>query len=300
MKKKPPSINTENCLPVDPESGSRAAHTKKTSHSDTFSHIIKFAPFPIVVIDDKDRVEYVNPGFTDLFGYTRNELSTLTDWFNTAYPDPEYRARVLSEWNADQDTIVKKTPRTKSFYVTCKNGLMKHITFHVTYTKKKIIIFFEDTTEQDNAETELKTINRRYKSIIENINDALFIHDFNGTILDVNDNTLKLTGYTLEELLGKNLQDLGRAPVVNDKIKNLLIRDSILFEGILTKKDGTPVPVSVSSRVVARDGKGIVQAFARDLSELKKSAELLQQSEENTGLYSNGPPWEYFISTKTE
>jgi len=292
MKKKTAPRSTDNTSPSHPSTSGPegTAHTGKETLNIAFSHIIEFSPFPVVIVNDNQMIEYVNPRFTDVFGYTADDLHTSADWFNSAYPDPEYRSYVMTEWSADHETFVHKNSISKSFHVTCKNGLIKHITFHVTRTNNKTVIFFEDTTERDNAETELKTTNRRYKSIIEHINDALFIHDFNGTILDVNDNTLKMTGYTLQELLGKNLRDLGRTAIVHEKIKKLFDRDSLLFEGILTRKDGTPVPVSVSSRVVARDGKGIVQAFARDLSEMKKSAELLQQSEEKYRLIFERTP----------
>ena len=51
----------------------------------------------------------------------------------------------------------------------------------------------------------LRESEEKYRSIAENTNDALVIHDFEWKILDVNKNTCKLLGYKREELVGGKL-----------------------------------------------------------------------------------------------
>ena len=65
-----------------------------------------------------------------------------------------------------------------------------------------------DITAQKEAEIALVAGERKYQSIVDNITDALFIHDFHGTIIDVNENACRMHGYRREELdWGEPLQD---------------------------------------------------------------------------------------------
>lgn len=55
------------------------------------------------------------------------------------------------------------------------------------------------------SEKKLKESEKRYRLIVDNVNDALYVINFKGTILDVNDNGCRLIGYTCEELLGSSI-----------------------------------------------------------------------------------------------
>ncbi len=66
-----------------------------------------------------------NKGFTKLTGYSVEDVKTLEDWFPKAYPDPEYREKVLTDWQ--ESTLQEKTIR--EFEVTCKDGNVKSIEF---------------------------------------------------------------------------------------------------------------------------------------------------------------------------
>ncbi|AFL72760.1 response regulator [Thiocystis violascens] len=55
------------------------------------SAIIDAAPVPIAVIDEGQRINYLNPAFIEMFGYTLEDVPTLADWWPRAYPDPDYR-----------------------------------------------------------------------------------------------------------------------------------------------------------------------------------------------------------------
>ncbi len=133
-----------------------------------------------------------------------------------------------------------------------------------------------DTTKQREAEAALSASERRYQTIVENITDGLIIHDFQGNILDVNENACRMLGRTRAELVGRNL-----ASVDNDesrkeiprKIQAMIQSGSSLFEAIQLRKDGSEVPVEVSTKVVSREGAGVIHAFVRDLTERKKALE---------------------------
>jgi len=55
------------------------------------------------------------------------------------------------------------------------------------------------------------------------------------------------------------------------RMATLIEEGTLLFEGVHRRKDGTPLHVSVSARVISREGEGRVQSFVRDISERKQA-----------------------------
>ena len=135
-----------------------------------------------------------------------------------------------------------------------------------------VVMVFSDVTEQYNARQALQESENRYRTIVENINDGLIIFDFQLKITDLNEMAYRMLGYEQGELLGANLaaitsrEDQKNAPLL---MEQLLKRDHSLFEGKLLHKDGTPVPVESSLKVVSREGHGLIQAFVRDITRRK-------------------------------
>ncbi|MGZ3810335.1 MAG: PAS domain S-box protein [Mucilaginibacter sp.] len=68
-----------------------------------------------------------------------------------------------------------------------------------------------------NADLEKRVIERtaefrkseeKYRSLIEHASDAIYVVDFKGNFTDVNASLCKMTGYTREELMGLNVEDI--------------------------------------------------------------------------------------------
>ncbi|MBN2040796.1 MAG: PAS domain S-box protein [Spirochaetes bacterium] len=145
-----------------------------------------------------------------------------------------------------------------------------------------IAVYCRDITENKQKEISLQREVKRYRSIVDNTNDAFLIHDFNENILDLNENACRLLGYTKEELLGSSLKIIDSEDnknQLNERLKHLQKNDSIVFESIHIRKDGTLIQTEVSSRIVSREGSGIVLGFIRDISERKKVEVALKESE---------------------
>ena len=126
---------------------------------------------------------------------------------------------------------------------------------------------------------------KRFSSIVENLNDALLITDFTGSIQDLNENACGIFGYPREELLGANI-----ALIVNQKARGKIAdnmaflgtHDDLLFEMDYIRKDSSVLPVEVSAKVVSREGDGLIQSFIRDISARKQAETSLRKtSQEN-------------------
>jgi len=113
----------------------------------------------------------------------------------------------------------------------------------------------------------------RYRTIVENTNDALIIHDFQGNILDINENACRMLGYHRDELVQATLSKIDSKENMmcfQGRREQLLKKDQSVFEGAYVRKDGSEVPVETSAKVVSRFGNGIIQGFSRDISERKE------------------------------
>lgn len=86
----------------------RLAAEELRAESARSRRVIEAAPVPFALNDEQGNITYLNPAFVENFGYTREEIPTLECWWPLAYPDPDYRRWVASEWAARVD-LAKKT-----------------------------------------------------------------------------------------------------------------------------------------------------------------------------------------------
>ncbi len=141
-----------------------------------------------------------------------------------------------------------------------------------------------DITERKRTEEALTVSEKKYRSLFENANDAIFIIDpVHLTILDANENAYNRLGYSLEELRRLKINNItGSSSVSSNKSKvwELMQKDSMIFEHTQKHKDGLEIPVEISSKIINYHGRKIIQAFVRDITERKQDQEKLRKSAE--------------------
>lgn len=124
----------------------------------------------------------------------------------------------------------------------------------------------------------------RYRDCFENAKDAIYVHDLNGRYTMVNKAGEALIGYTREEILQMSISDVVPQNCL-EKIqarlnKKLTDHAPTIYEVEAIRKDGTHVPVEVSSRLIYENGVAVaVQGSARDITERKRAAEALRASQ---------------------
>lgn len=123
-----------------------------------FRLLVEFAPFGILLMECDMGVEYVNPRFTEMFGYRLEEISDIHAWHRLAFPDPDYREKMISLWEEDfvnGPQVGKVSDRT--FVVYCRDGSRKiaHIR-SVVMDNGKVLMSYEDITDRKVAEDALR------------------------------------------------------------------------------------------------------------------------------------------------
>jgi len=118
---------------------------------------------------------------------------------------------------------------------------------------------------------ELMTSEERYQNFMNATTDAVFVHNFNGLILDVNNSACLSLGYTRQELINTYAWEVEIA-ITEETIKQnsrKLLDGPIQLEGRHRRKDGGTFPVDVRLSVFNSMGEPFVLAIVRDISEQK-------------------------------
>jgi PAS domain S-box-containing protein len=124
-----------------------------------------------------------------------------------------------------------------------------------------------------------------YHNIFNSITDALYILDANGIFLEVNEGAVRMFGFSREEFIGQTSALLS-APGMNDPslllplYANALAGLPQLFEWWGRRKNGSVFPKEVALTEGTFKGNHVVIASARDITERRRSEEMLRQSEE--------------------
>jgi len=113
-----------------------------------------------------------------------------------------------------------------------------------------------------------------YRALFEQSDDCIFIISLDLRYMATNPQALELLGYTENELIGKPVSDVMTMDASLGHTA-LLDENSDLLERILRRKDGTTVPVEISTSIVYEESglPAYIQSIARDISK-RKAVEL--------------------------
>ena len=127
---------------------------------------------------------------------------------------------------------------------------------------------------QARAENDLLEAAKEFRTIFDSTNDAIFIADFEGRFLDVNEAASKNLGYGREELLGKMISDVDTAEsaaLLPARLAVIRKSGSACFESVQRRKDGTTLPVEINNRAIVFRRQPALMGIAREISERKKA-----------------------------
>ena len=141
---------------------------------------------------------------------------------------------------------------------------------------------WELITEQKQLKRELEKREKKYRSLFEESNDAIFIYNGQGQILDVNLRAIHLLGYEKKQLLEQNIRCLHPAselPRIEQNIKKTMQRGHYRFESSLKTKAGKTIYVEISARIFDPEEK-LIQGIVRDITQWKETLEKLTEQKE--------------------
>jgi PAS domain S-box-containing protein len=124
-------------------------------------NILLNLPIAIALTNDQ-KILFNNKHFTQLFGYSTEDIKTVDDWWLKAYPDEEIRQREFKTWEA-----AIHNARTESTYfdaietsISCKDGTQRNIEMSGIPLGKMLVTAFIDVTERRRIEEERQNIEK--------------------------------------------------------------------------------------------------------------------------------------------
>ncbi|HSO72386.1 MAG TPA: PAS domain S-box protein, partial [Thermodesulfobacteriota bacterium] len=151
-----------------------------------FQILVDASPLGVSLVGPDGRYKYVNPKFTEIFGYTLKDIPEGRDWFRRAYPDESYRREVIAQWMKDLREVPRGESRPRTFKVICKDGTEKVILFSpVSMETGDQLVIYEDITERKKLEIQL--IQAQKMEAVGTLAGGI-AHDFNNLLMAIQGN----------------------------------------------------------------------------------------------------------------
>ncbi|MHB8858115.1 MAG: PAS domain S-box protein [Thermoleophilia bacterium] len=133
----------------------------------------------LVASGEKQQVILVNEKFTELFGYTLEDVPDVEHWWPLAYPDEKYRDEVRAEWLTKIGISLRTGNEIEAMEtaVTCRDGSDRYIKTHFSPigTGARSLVTFFDVTERRRERQDLSDTERRYRQVLESSRDGFVV-----------------------------------------------------------------------------------------------------------------------------
>lgn len=251
-----------------------------------FQTLAENSPLAMAMIGQDGAYKYVNPKFTEIFGYDPAEVPDGRTWFRKAYPDPIYRHEVIANWVKDLENAKPGEKRSQTCTVTCKDGTVKIISFiNVQLDNGDNLVTCEDITERHLAAEAIKRSEQHFRLLIENSLFHLRIIEPDGTIRYESPTLERFLGYETAEQEGFNAFDFVHPDdqaLAREKLGQMLEKPGLVVSAEMRylHKDGTWRFLDVKGINLLQNPiiNGIV-LNGQDITERKKALEALRESE---------------------
>jgi PAS domain S-box-containing protein len=250
-----------------------------------FRAIFEKAPMPLVeVLLDGKTIE-PNDRFVQTVGYTARDIPNLDRWWEVAYPDPDYRERVISNWQARVDraraegTSVEET----EYRVTCRDGTVRDMVIGANVVGDAILISFYDITDRKREEAARLESMELLRATLNATTDGILVVDKGRRITQVNRRFFDL--WRIPPDLRETDDDEKMLAYVSGMVSDpyrFLSKVRALYQSQLDDldeirlKDGRVFERYSSPMILGGDEIGRVWDF-RDISERKRAEEAIDR-----------------------
>lgn len=241
--------------------------------------------------------------------YHRSKLGDIADRYL------EKRMRVMLPPGEEQrfDKAVERVIATKrqlqdEFHWMAKDYIRRFtpVTENGTDEVHAVTIVLADISDLKAAEQEVKNNEERLKILFDYAPEAYLLTDIKGTFIESNRAATELTGYTPEDLKGRNIFTMGLIGSMHITktavlfAKNALGKPTGPDEVHISRKDGKILYAEVMTYPIRIRTQSLVMTIARDITERKTAEEALRQREEQYRLLVNNAGEAVFVIRETQ
>ncbi len=226
--------------------------------------------------DESAQLEYISDNFKQ-FGYDPVELlSGKMEFRDIVHPDDQERVEreIHAYADVEEYTMYYRclTRDGEARWVEDQTSVIRDADGNKIHNQGILI----DITEKKLARDALKASEEKHRRIVETSGEGFVMVDVDYFITDVNRAYCKMLGYTSEELIGKNINEIYSTEFKEYLQKNkqsLLKKEYRILEGTIIRKDGTGVPVLLHGNNVRNNEGELIghMAFVTDMTHHKQS-----------------------------
>ena len=233
--------------------------------------------------DGAFELEWASGAITEITGYSKDEFDPKAGWTSLVHPDDRPTIeRLIDEHLSGKAAEAELRIVTKGGEVRWVRHCGRPIFDEGNNRIVRIIGATRDITESKIAEEALRRSEEKYRSFFEDSKDGIYISTPEGRIIDINPSGAELFGYSREELMSMNAEEL----YVNPEDRRGYVRDATNLEHTIDypcsyrRKDGKVVHALTTSWI-RRDKEGKIigyEGIIHDITERKRAEEELEES----------------------
>lgn len=266
--------------------------TNRKQAEEAYRSLVDHSLQGLLIFQD-EHVVFANRTMAQITGYSVEEMLTMTSEKVQAFVHPDDREMV---WSRHKQRLKGEVlPEQYEIRGIRKDSSVCWLEIHAGTTeyhgRPAIQAAYVDITDRKGVEKVLRESEQRLKILFESVPDGLYLNDMEGNLLDGNAAAERLTGYARQELIGRNILEVGLlSPKEIPKALAALARTAGRKaagpdEFTLRRKDGDEVVVEIRAYPVEIDNRMLSLGIVRDITERKRAEHLLRRERDKVQQY---------------
>ena len=254
-----------------------------------FQAIVELSNIGILVLDEQNRIEFVNRIASQIIGYSIDSLlgKNFIDFLNE---ENRKTFQVLKD-----ETISSKTKLSQEIELISPDSTpiiteMGVASYFMPTGEKKYFIYLRDVSERRRLTKELEESEKKYRELFDRVDQGIFISTKEGRFIDCNLAMLDILGYeSKEEFLKIDIaKDLYVNPEDRKKFQKIIERYGFVknYEVEFKKKNGEKIPILLTCHVIKNE-KGEVIGYQGLNIDISERIRMEQEIRKEHGFLSN-------------
>lgn len=262
----------------------RAKMEEHQSTSNDLASLLSSTDIAVLFLDPQLRIRRFTPPMRELFDFIASDLGRLLSDFARKFTDPELESDARA-------VLEKLVPIEREIAAASGRWFLRRITPYRTADNHidGVVVAFLDITSRVRTAARLAETAR----LLDLTHDGIIIRDLDNRILHWNRGASQLYGYSADEAIGQDLQQLLQTqlePEPAKLVKRLLKQDHMTGEVIQTTRDGRRLTL-LCRWALDRDARGrpsSILTTTTDISDRKRAEQALRDSDERFRLLVEG------------
>ncbi len=231
-------------------------------------------------IDDNTAV-WMNKKFTEIYGWSKEELKDIPSFFEKVYPNPEYREAIMTRVMDDIQSGEKKRMTWKEISITTQNNKQRIVDAKniPVYDQNLMISTVVDVTESIKAKKTIQESNERFEYVTKATFDAIWDWNLKEDTIYWGDGFEKIFGYKLSDLKNnssawmKNIHPDDIERITKSYYNTIKSNETNWIEEYRYKKSNGRYSYVINKGIVIRNTDGRVTRIIGAMQDITKKRE---------------------------